>query len=96
MDQVASPWAGYQSRYVAYCKIHAAATPDAMLARDEDKYPGGCMTGYIVWINQKWHEWDELMKRKGPYTAEDHIEFDRWLDHQAALAAAPEPEGGRT
>ena len=72
-------WTGYQSRYVAYCKAHGAATPDEMMARDEAEYPGGVMCGYILWITSKWREWGDLTGHKGPRSADDHAAFDAWL-----------------
>lgn len=38
-------------RYVAYCAAHGR-TPDAQGARDRNRWPGGCMTGYIMWIQR--------------------------------------------
>jgi hypothetical protein len=77
MELAPSPWAGTQSRYVAYCLAHGATSPEEMLARDTEQYPGGCMTGYILWISWKWREW--------PGAAWDHEGFDAWL--------APESDG---
>lgn len=85
MTLAPDPWAACQSRYVAYCRAHWAATPEAMLARDEAVWPGGCMTGYILWITRKWRKWT------GP--AWDHDGFDAWLAGGSAASPAP---GGTT
>ena len=42
----------YQKRYLAYAKANGL-TPENMLEFDRSKYPGGCMTGYICWVQEK-------------------------------------------
>lgn len=37
-------------RYVAYAEAHGK-TPEAMLEFDRKAWPGGCMTGFIRWID---------------------------------------------
>jgi GTP-dependent phosphoenolpyruvate carboxykinase len=39
-------------RYIAYAKAHGK-TPDAMLAHDKKEWPGGCMTGFILWMREQ-------------------------------------------
>lgn len=68
----------YQSRYVAYARAHDMA-PEAMDAHDNERFPGGCMAGYITWINDRWREWEALTGRRQPYTDADHDSFDAWL-----------------
>lgn len=60
-------------RYVAYCKSQGR-TPDDQLKHDEEKYPGGSMTGFILWTNEKWNEFGEKMirDRKIPSKLEGH------------------------
>jgi hypothetical protein len=70
--------ADYHPRYKAYAKHHGA-TPDEMLAGDNERFPGGCMTGYIIWIGERWREWDTLTGHTGPHTRADHTDFDKWL-----------------
>lgn len=41
--------------YLAYCK-RKGNEPEKQLEIDRDKYPGGCMCGFILWIDK--------MKRK--------------------------------
>lgn len=73
----------YQSRYVAYAAAHAR-TPEAMLTYDAERYPGGRMTGFIVWISDHWQRWDKLHQRgRDPVrTTEEHTAFDAWLTTQ--------------
>lgn len=72
-------------RYVAYAAAHGR-TPDDMLAHDFDRWPGGRMTGYILWINQAWCCWAAAAghPRADAPTAHlskrDHLAFDRWLE----------------
>jgi hypothetical protein len=49
----------WNPRYVAYAKAHGR-TPDEMLASDADRYPGGKMCGFTLWIRAKWSEWRKL------------------------------------
>ena len=37
----------YTDEYLAYCAVNHM-TPDEMMAHDSEKYPGGKMTGYIL------------------------------------------------
>ena len=41
----------WNPRYVAYARAHGR-TPDAMLEHDREKYPGGCMCGFILWMSK--------------------------------------------
>lgn len=68
-------------RYVTYCIAQGEPDPERMLARDRERYPGGRMTGFILWASQKWREWDRLNGRaaNSPHSAEDHAAFDAWL-----------------
>lgn len=70
----------YQPRYLAYCAAHSTE-PDAMLAADDERWPGGRMCGFILWIASKWNEWYVAIGKKpavlGP---EEHRQFDEWLN----------------
>ncbi len=40
----------YNPRYLEYCEAHGhAGDPEGQLAADRERYPGGCMCGYILW-----------------------------------------------
>lgn len=38
-------------RYIAYCSAHGL-TSDQMKRKDAKRFPGGIMTGFILWIHQ--------------------------------------------
>jgi len=93
LEPVISEAVGLNPRYVEYCRAHGL-TPDAMLARDEEAYPGGCMTGFILWIGARWREWEALTKRGTVHSIEDHAAFDAWLaTWEEAASAAGGTEG---
>lgn len=69
----------YNPRYVAYARAQGM-TPDEMLESDALTYPGGKMTGFILWLNAKWREWDRLNGRREPHSDADHQLFDAWLE----------------
>lgn len=73
-------WSGYQPRFIAYCKAHGAISGAEMLARDDERYPGGVMTGFVLWIGEQWHAWKKAAGHQGKVTTEaDHANFDQWL-----------------
>jgi hypothetical protein len=78
-------------RYLAYCRAHGESDPEAMLERDREAWPGGCMTGFVLWIGEmkrgmaKTHP--EAMFRGWNGAATDQIvdqaAFDKFLADQA-------------
>jgi hypothetical protein len=78
----------FQPRYVAYATANGR-TPDAMLAHDTKRFPGGKMAGFIVWMNEKWQAFDALQKQTGTYeeikSEGYHARFDAWLNKSAEL-----------
>ena len=42
---------GLNPKYVAYAKAHGR-TPEEMMQHDAEAYPGGCMTGFILWMSE--------------------------------------------
>ncbi len=55
-------------RWLAYCSAHGRKS-DAQLAHDEREFPGGCMTGFILWINEQKAEF---------YKSHPEAFLDRW------------------
>ena len=49
LKKTEQPW---NPRYLAYAKAHGCS-PESMLVFDEFTYPGGCMTGFILWIGER-------------------------------------------
>ena len=74
---------------------HEGRTPEAMLAYDRAQWPGGCMVGFMLWINAAWRAWATDLGFKTPSKAklyydakarlfpygQDH--FDLWLAAQS-------------
>jgi hypothetical protein len=45
----------YNSRYLAYCKSNNN-TPDQQKQIDLVDWPGGKMTGFILWMKEQWYK----------------------------------------
>lgn len=56
-------------RYLAYCK-NQKLSPENCLKRDEKRWPGGVMCGYILWMDKKKSEF----RKKHPEGM-----YDYWL-----------------
>lgn len=78
----------WNSRFVAYARSQGC-TPKSVLTLDEKRWPGGLMTGFILWMNEQWTAWKSLQSplrqdyaRKFGWvlSEEDHANFDRWLE----------------
>jgi len=67
-------------RYVLYAY---PLPPDVRMAKDQEEWPGGCMTGFLGWINRRWNEFDQVMGWSGhdPEARSDEAMFwfDLWL-----------------
>lgn len=85
----------WNPRYLAYARAEGEPDPDAMLARDRERYPGGSMCGFMLWIQARWREWaatltlpraatrwgtDEPDHRRALLCGYTHDDFDRWLN----------------
>jgi len=68
----------WNPRYVAYAKAHGT-TPEAMIEEDRVNWPGGVMTGFILWIGDHWRAWlaERGLPSDHPKSDEDHASFDR-------------------
>lgn len=69
----------YQPRYVAYC-VAQGRDPDAQLAHDSEAWPGGCMCGFMLWIGERWNEWEKLFGKRPIKGPDVHAAFDKWLN----------------
>jgi len=74
--------ATYTARFLAYC---GGESPDAVLARDRDQWPGGRMIGFILWTGRQWRAWEKATgyDPREPKTMAIHDAFDAWLTQQA-------------
>lgn len=66
-------------RFVCYAKSQGN-DPEDQLAKDSIDYPGGSMAGYILWMNDRWHEFSKIKgcerRAASVYYSK---EFDAWL-----------------
>ena len=49
----------HNPNYVAYARAHNK-TPDEMLAHDKIEWPGGCMVGFMLWIQEQKNAFREV------------------------------------
>lgn len=69
----------WNPRYVLYAAAHGQ-TPEAMLAADRVRYPGGRMAGYMIWHSQQLRAF--RAERPECFRGEwldDHDAFNTWL-----------------
>jgi len=71
----------WNPRFLAYCQAGGNPDPDKMLAHDEKRWKGGKMTGFVLWVQERWSTWRKLqgIAPDAPLFDADHQEFDRWL-----------------
>ena len=73
----------YQPRYAQYCRSQGRP-PEAQLAHDREAWPGGRMCGYILWVNEHWTEWSNIVgwnrAEDGAYSEAHHTAFSKWLE----------------
>lgn len=65
------------ARYQAYAAAHDR-TPEAMLAHDRQRSPGGQMTGYTRWIAEQWDAFGIPIMSRSTSDAEQDA-FTTWL-----------------
>ena len=69
----------FNPRYVAYAQAHGN-TPQEQQDADAARWPGGCMTGYILWIDERLREFRAERPEAFCYGGLcDHDGFTDWL-----------------
>lgn len=71
----------YTDLYTLYAKAYDN-TPDDQMVADQEKWPGGRMCGFILWMNAAWRKFDELhdpQRKDVPHTPKERDAFREWL-----------------
>jgi hypothetical protein len=71
----------YRPRYVSYARSLGLG-PEEALELDSKRYPGGKMTGFMLWVQNRWKEWDLAHGHRRDHVRNDqeHLEFTLWLE----------------
>jgi len=74
----------WNPRYLIYARSQGHPDPDEMLRADRERYPGGVMAGFMIWIQTRWVEFRQLKgwRESDPLSHQDHREFTAWIDAQ--------------
>jgi hypothetical protein len=74
----------WNPRFTAYARAHNR-DEDGQLAHDRIEFPGGLMTGYILWIGARWREWQKMVGRKDLTMLREweQIAFTSWVLERA-------------
>jgi len=72
----------WNPRYLQYARITNGGTPEQTLDRDHERWPGGRMCGFILWVEARWAEWKRLVgvPANEPVFLAQRKEFDVWLE----------------
>ena len=73
----------FNPRFVAYSRLNGN-TPEIQIEKDKMEYPGGCMAGFIIWIDQKLREYKSICPRAfiGLHLS-DHDGFTTFLQNKS-------------
>lgn len=75
--------AKWNPRYVTFAAAYGR-TPDEQLVYDDECWPGGRMTGFVLWIAAAWRAfWMALTEARGWSVTRANGDFDRWLAGQS-------------
>ena len=81
----------WNPRYICYAKASGRSAAD-QLAHDKEQWPGGCMTGFFLWMNEQLGEFfrsnpnafgRDVTGRPSIRMLVDHDAWDRWLKETA-------------
>jgi hypothetical protein len=80
----------WNPRYVAYARAHGCE-PEQMLVFDAERFPGGAMSGFVVWISERWREWCSINRRgrDDVLSSEDHASNDAFIGEFAVSRSRP-------
>lgn len=71
----------YNPRYLAYC-LASGRSPEEQLEHDRERWPGGCMCGFMLWIGKQWDAWRAahgLVRHAAVLRPADHASFNRFI-----------------
>ena len=82
---VAQAVAHFNPRYVCYAQVHER-DPEQMLAFDAERFPGGKMAGFLIWMGHRWSEYRHLrgLSATAPLSDADHDDFMSWLERKVS------------
>lgn len=71
----------WNPRYLAYVRSQGSLSPEEQMKADRERWPGGPMSGYILWISEQWRAWREErgIRPDEPISDLDHADFDMWF-----------------
>jgi len=69
----------WNPRFVCYARDHGM-TPEEMLAYDTEKWPGGKMTGFILWIGARRQDFCRIFAINREDFKFHSKDFDVWLE----------------
>jgi hypothetical protein len=74
----------WNPRYVQYALAHRK-TPEQMIEADKERWPGGHMAGFMIWISQRKSEFYEAHPEAflDRYRISDHKAWDDWIRQRA-------------
>lgn len=81
----------WNPRFLLYCAAGGEPRPKLTLARDGKRWPGGRMTGFTLWIDDRWRAWYAAtgFDPKRAKCDKEHAAFDAWLARNLGEVEAP-------
>lgn len=85
----------WNPRYVAFARAHGR-TPEEQAVFDDQKWPGGCMVGFQLWISQQLREAHEagaggVIRDLNGLHVWKQGEWDAWLNRPGASRIPDDP-----
>jgi hypothetical protein len=79
----------WNPRYLAYAKAHGhEGDPEGMLEHDREAWPGGCMCGFMLWIQARWSEHGKLYAKeiREAWAGRASFDYQGTFDHMIGVA----------